>query len=259
MNGSGEKRYNSNWGKLSKKLRLIYPCAVCGETDYKLKEVHHIDEDKKNSDITNLVVLCVKCHWNYHKKIISLPEVHYNISGFSVKAACFASSEKDWFDSKKPLKLLPGLDSKISNNFRKKNIKGFVTPQGCNYYVGLFHNNLLIGVLGFSNPDHGKYSLFLKADTTPPELKYSTELLLYVLRTKEVQQLLELKFNREIQNVYSMCFSKHKVISRYRKHGEKIQEKKVTGGYNVGYLFNLGTVPSLKAAKSEFIQKHKAL
>jgi hypothetical protein len=156
-----------------------------------------------------------------------------------------------------PLKILPSLPSDIANRFRRIYVKGFVIPGPCNYYIGLTLGDLLIGVLGFSNPDYGNYSIMLKADTTPSALDYSTDLLLYILRTRYVKKLLEKKFNREMNTAYSMCFSSHKTISRYRKHGEKIQEKKVQGGYNLGYSFKLGTVPTKKAAISMWKQKHK--
>jgi hypothetical protein len=255
MNGAGENRYNSNWEKLSKKLRLIYPCAICGENDYKLKEVHHIDKNKKNNSTDNLIVLCIDCHRQIHKNILSLPDVNYKKCGIGVTVAQHASSMQDWFDPKMPLYLLPELPAKIANDFRKKHIKGFVMPQGCNYYLGL-HQKLLIGVLGFSVADFGTYDLLLKADTTPQAYGRSTDLLLYVLRTIEVKKLLEQKFNRKINTVYSMCFSQHKQINRYRKHAKKVQEIKKSGGYNLGYLFELGTIPSIKSAKSQWMQKY---
>ena len=104
--------------------------------------------------------------------------------------------------------------------FRKRHVKGWITPGGCNYYLGVGSGDLLFGILGFSNPDYGSYDLILKADTTPAEWAFSTELLLYALKSKEVQQLLSDRFNREIKNVYSMCFSRNPIISRYRKFAE---------------------------------------
>jgi hypothetical protein len=259
MNGTGDNRYSANWEKRSKKLRMLYPCAVCGENDYDKKEVHHFDNDKKNSNIENLIVLCKKCHLNYHKGLLSLPEdINYkHKSGYGVTVAHFTSSEKDWFDSRKPLYLLPDLPPAIANKFRKIYLKGFVVIGACNYYIGLSFDNKLIGVLGFYVPDYVDYSLLLKADTTPSNLEYSTDLLLYMLRTKEVKNLLEKKFNRNIDTVYSMCFSRNKSISRYRKHGKKVQEKQVEGGYNLGYIFQMGSIASKKAAISEWRQKHK--
>jgi len=32
-------------------------------------EIHHIDTNRKNNDIKNLVVLCQTCHMRLHKKI----------------------------------------------------------------------------------------------------------------------------------------------------------------------------------------------
>jgi len=233
---------------------------------------------------------------------------------------------EDWFDKFKPISIIPFLKPQIANEFRRKNIRGFVNIGGCNFYIGLTHCDYLIGVLGFSNPEMGKYDILLKADTTPSLYENSTDLLLYVLRTKDVQKALEYKFNRKINTAYSMCFSQHNQINRYRKHAELITKKQirinkfsaderlkqianaavrkmkkepceVCGktdyveahhkdynfpekvnwlcvehhnerdgidgtcykiiGYNLGYLFKLGTIDSLRAAKALFIQKHK--
>lgn len=44
---------------------LIYPhkCAICGwGEDERILEVHHIDEDRNNNDISNLIILCPICH-----------------------------------------------------------------------------------------------------------------------------------------------------------------------------------------------------
>ena len=177
--------------------------------------------------------------------------------GFSVTVARPASSREDWFDPKEPLYLLPYLPAPIANKFRHQYIKGFVTIQGCNFYIGLKHKDILIGVLGFLNPDYGFYDIFLKADTTISGFKNSVDLLLYVLRTVEVKNLLQDRFNREINTAYSMVFSQHKQVNRYRKHGKKVQEKVKEGGYDLGYIFELGNIPTLKAAKAMFMQKHK--
>lgn len=38
-------------------------CADCGYKKYpKVLQVHHIDENRKNNSIENLVVLCPTCH-----------------------------------------------------------------------------------------------------------------------------------------------------------------------------------------------------
>ena len=146
-------------------------------------------------------------------------------SGISVTVACLATSQEEWFNSTFPLKILNSLPSKEALSFRKKHLKGFIVPGSCNHYIGVMSGDLLFGVLGFSNPSYGNYDIFLKADTTPSEYTRATELLLYVLRTNEVKNMLEKKFCREINTIYSVCFSSHEVISRYRKHGELVTKK----------------------------------
>jgi len=49
-----------------------HKCAVCGfdpESEIYLLDVHHIDEDRNNNDISNLIILCPICHRKItHKK-----------------------------------------------------------------------------------------------------------------------------------------------------------------------------------------------
>jgi hypothetical protein len=42
-------------------------CSICGYDNEHALEVHHIDEDRSNNDITNLKVLCANCHTLTHK------------------------------------------------------------------------------------------------------------------------------------------------------------------------------------------------
>ena len=42
-----------------------YPhkCAICGwDKDERILEVHHIDENRKNNNLSNLIILCPICH-----------------------------------------------------------------------------------------------------------------------------------------------------------------------------------------------------
>lgn len=39
-------------------------CSECGGK--KMIQVHHIDEDRRNNDLENLKVMCIKCHNNFH-------------------------------------------------------------------------------------------------------------------------------------------------------------------------------------------------
>lgn len=44
-------------------------CDSCGYSKYeKLLEVHHIDKDRNNNKLTNLRVLCIRCHLEQHIK-----------------------------------------------------------------------------------------------------------------------------------------------------------------------------------------------
>ena len=176
-------------------------------------------------------------------------------SGSSVMVAWDASSVTEWFESTAPLKIHTNFPPDVAMRFRRIFVKGFINPGSCNIYIGVSINNILFGVMGFCNPDFGNYDLLLKADTTPSCWDKSTDLLLFVLRTKEVQKALQEKFNRDINSVYSLCFSSHESIQRYKKHGKCIQKKHVDGGYNLGYIFEMGSIVSLKEAKAQFIQK----
>ena len=67
----GNKHKNSlnkkiNNGTAYRRNALEYygnSCSVCGyEEDTDLLEVHHIDEDRTNNELNNLIVLCCMCH-----------------------------------------------------------------------------------------------------------------------------------------------------------------------------------------------------
>ena len=177
-----------------------------------------------------------------------------NKSGSSVTVAYDATSVKEWFESKLPLKLMV-IPSNIANEFRRNNLKGFIKPGSNNLYIGAFIGNLLFGVLGFKNPTYGNYDILMKADTTPSTWDKSTDLLLFSLRTMECKKILEAKFVRSIDSIYTVAFSNHESISRYRKHGDLINKKQVEGGFDLGYIFKAGSIISLKEAKMQFIQK----
>ena len=70
--GSSDKGYPDDWTeKLRETVRIRdnYMCQKCGiyqdEQRYKLS-VHHIDFDKTNSDLNNLITYCIKCHISLH-------------------------------------------------------------------------------------------------------------------------------------------------------------------------------------------------
>ena len=40
-----------------------HKCAVCGwNEDERILEVHHIDSNRENNEIDNLIILCPTCH-----------------------------------------------------------------------------------------------------------------------------------------------------------------------------------------------------
>ena len=57
------KWYTAEFRIISKQLRT--QCSDCWSLS--LLQVHHIDKDKKNNSLDNLVCLCFYCHAKYHK------------------------------------------------------------------------------------------------------------------------------------------------------------------------------------------------
>ena len=58
-----------------------YPhqCAVCGwDEDERILEVHHIDENRNNNDLTNLIILCPICHKKITLHLFTLEDLLNN-------------------------------------------------------------------------------------------------------------------------------------------------------------------------------------
>ena len=53
--------FNNKLKELIKK-RDKYKCFICGKKDYRKLSIHHIDYNKKNNDLKNLISLCNHCH-----------------------------------------------------------------------------------------------------------------------------------------------------------------------------------------------------
>jgi hypothetical protein len=92
--GNPNRDYNLNFRsgiKEQVRMRDGYKCRICGCSQVEngvLLSVHHIDYDKKNTSLSNLIALCVNCHpqtnfnrhfwkmWfqeNWHKEAVNLP------------------------------------------------------------------------------------------------------------------------------------------------------------------------------------------
>ena len=57
---------------------LVQPhkCALCGwDKDERVLQVHHIDENHNNNDISNLIILCPNCHQYLTLHLYSLEEL----------------------------------------------------------------------------------------------------------------------------------------------------------------------------------------
>lgn len=67
---NGASTYRTGIGVYRKKALNIFKqkCICCGEMKKRII-IHHIDEDRTNNDIFNLVPLCHSCHRLIHNKI----------------------------------------------------------------------------------------------------------------------------------------------------------------------------------------------
>jgi 5-methylcytosine-specific restriction endonuclease McrA len=58
-----------------------YPnkCCVCNKTQR--LEVHHIDSNRYNNSIKNLIILCISCHSKEHNRILNINHMKKKIQG----------------------------------------------------------------------------------------------------------------------------------------------------------------------------------
>lgn len=63
---TGERHPNYNNGLSSYRQRKLRSgnnkCEDCGNSDIRVLEVHHRDENRKNNSLENLAILCANCH-----------------------------------------------------------------------------------------------------------------------------------------------------------------------------------------------------
>ena len=62
---TGENHPNYNGVGYRQRAFDVYEhkCVVCGyDEEERILEVHHIDEDRSNNDVSNLCILCPNCH-----------------------------------------------------------------------------------------------------------------------------------------------------------------------------------------------------
>lgn len=58
-----------------------HKCAICGYNDCeKILEVHHIDENRDNNKLDNLIILCPNCHKKLTLHLSTLDQLKNNLS-----------------------------------------------------------------------------------------------------------------------------------------------------------------------------------
>lgn len=63
------KRYRSKiYQKKMNDLGLMKACMSCGYNSYPILEIHHIDHNRSNNKVENLLVVCPNCHVLIHKE-----------------------------------------------------------------------------------------------------------------------------------------------------------------------------------------------
>lgn len=59
-------------------LNYEHKCAICGwSEDERILEVHHIDENRNNNNVNNLIILCPICHKKLTLHLYTLDELNY--------------------------------------------------------------------------------------------------------------------------------------------------------------------------------------
>lgn len=61
----------STYSKLAFRT-YIHKCAMCGLEEECCLQVHHIDENRENNNVDNLIILCANCHSRIHRGNFSI-------------------------------------------------------------------------------------------------------------------------------------------------------------------------------------------
>ena len=65
-NHSNWKHGESAYRSILLRARTEQLCAICGSTDTRTLSVHHMDKNRQNNNISNLLWLCQNCHFLVH-------------------------------------------------------------------------------------------------------------------------------------------------------------------------------------------------
>ena len=61
----GVGKHNTSYRRVAFEAYL-HICADCGYDEFDPLVVHHLDRDRQNADVGNLVILCRNCHYKRH-------------------------------------------------------------------------------------------------------------------------------------------------------------------------------------------------
>lgn len=92
--GKSYEPYPLGWTKTFReqiRQRDNYRCRMCGVPEIECNKklhVHHVDCDKKNLTLSNLITLCNRCHMKIHRKMIAeKAELEARVSELNTKIA----------------------------------------------------------------------------------------------------------------------------------------------------------------------------
>lgn len=63
---SNWKDGGASYRKIMNRRDLISKCAVCNTTDSRLLVIHHRNRNRKDNTLSNLISLCLNCHFLVH-------------------------------------------------------------------------------------------------------------------------------------------------------------------------------------------------
>jgi 5-methylcytosine-specific restriction endonuclease McrA len=62
-------------------LIQIEKCLRCGYSEMKSSlHVHHLDADRENNNVSNLIVLCANCHYGLHRRSWDITELGFDVT-----------------------------------------------------------------------------------------------------------------------------------------------------------------------------------
>lgn len=146
----------------------------------------------------------------------------------------------------------PTIFSILQNRFVKKVTK-FTQPKIC-YTVTA--GDIVLGAFGFDYSKDTDYSLFLLSDfCTNNDVRLLSKLILFIIKTKEAQRMIERKLVEKVHNGYTKVYTTQPVSMKYRGAFKKV---KTDSKKSLTYEFNFGEINSIKDAVAEYSKRRKS-